>query len=74
MMSSRKSSMLAEDAAMLGGDWPDKKPNAEVSAELAWHQLKSRRGWTDATLVILLYEFIKSKGLFGELIKFVGKR
>lgn len=50
------------------------KPNAEVSAELAWHQLKSRRGWTDATLVILLYEFIKSKGLFGELIKFVGKR
>jgi hypothetical protein len=50
------------------------KPSPEVSAELAWHQLRSRRGWTEATLAMLMYEFIKSKGLFAELIKFVGKR
>jgi hypothetical protein len=49
-------------------------PSPAVKAELEWHQIKSRKGWTDATLVMLMYEFIKSKGLFADLIKFVGKR
>lgn len=46
----------------------------EVQAQLAWHQLKSRKGWTEATLVLILYEFVKSKGLFRELVKFASKR
>jgi hypothetical protein len=51
-----------------------KEQGGATKAELEWHQIKSRRGWTDATLVILMYEFIKSRDLFAELIKFVGKR
>ena len=53
---------------------PVEKPSDAAKAEIAWHQLKSRKGWTDASLVMLMHEFIKSRELFAELTKFVGRR
>lgn len=52
----------------------NEKPTEEAKAQLAWHQLKSKKGWTDSTLLMLLYEFIKSRNLFAELVKFASKR
>lgn len=49
-------------------------PTDAARAQVEWHQLKSKKGWTDPTLVILLYEFIQSKGLFGDLVKFTRRR
>jgi hypothetical protein len=43
-------------------------------AQLEWHHLKSRKGWTDATQAMLLYEFVQSRQLFAELVKFARRR
>jgi hypothetical protein len=53
---------------------PKEKQTDAAKEQLAWHEMKSRKGWTDATLLMLLYEFISSKQLFGELVKFTRRR
>lgn len=47
-------------------------PNAK--AQLEWHQLKSKKGWTEASVSMLLYEFIASKAMFADLVKFARRR
>lgn len=46
----------------------------DFKAQMEWHQLKSRKGWTDATLLMLLFEFIQERKLFAELVKFARRR
>lgn len=53
---------------------PKEKPSDAAKAKIAWHKLKSQKGWTDATQAMLLYEFIDSRELFADLIKFTRKR
>lgn len=46
----------------------------ESKAQIAWHQLRARKGYAGETLNMVFYDFIKSKGLFADLIGFVSKR
>lgn len=54
-------------------DAKDRKSDS-AKAQVAWHELKSRKGWTEATIAMLLYEFIVSRGLVGELVKAARRR
>jgi hypothetical protein len=53
---------------------PPEPPSDAAKAEIAYFKMKSRKGWTDPTLIILLHEFLKSRGLFADLNKFLGRR
>lgn len=55
-------------------DTPVEKPTDAAKAEIAWSQLRSRKGWVPETTAILLYEFVKERGLFAELIVFAKRR
>lgn len=50
------------------------KPTDSAKAQIEWHRMKSKKGWTDATLLLLLYEFVQHQGLFGDLVKFTRRR
>lgn len=52
----------------------DDKLSEEARLELQWMQLKSRKGYSTETLNMLLHEFLKRKGMFGELIEFIKAR
>lgn len=49
------------------------EPRKEPQPELEFHQLIARKGYTVATLNMLLYEFIKSRNLFPDLIAFLRR-
>lgn len=50
------------------------QPTDAAKAQVEWHQLKSKKGWTDATLLLLLYEFIQNQDGFADLVKFARRR
>lgn len=49
-------------------------PPTETTDQVAWHQFRSRKGWTDETVALVLYEFIQARGLFKELTQFAKGR
>lgn len=54
-------------------DAKDRKSDA-AKAEMSWSQLRSRKGWVPETVALLLYEFVKERDLFEDLIAFAKKR
>lgn len=50
------------------------KPSPNEQAALDWHRLKSKKGWTNETLLLMFYEFVKERGLFAALLEFAGRR
>lgn len=53
---------------------PVEKPTDAAKAELQWAQFRSRKGWVPETVSTVLYEFIRSRGLFAELTAFAKGR
>lgn len=53
---------------------PTEPKSPEAKAMVAYHQLKSRKGWTEGSLLTLLYEFIVKQGQVGELVTFLKER
>lgn len=53
---------------------PKEKPSKNAKAQIEWHQLKAKKGWTEATLLLLLYEFIQNQALFVDLVAFAKRR
>lgn len=52
----------------------NEKPDPAIQAQLEWHRVKAQKGYSPETLNLLFYEFVKSRGLFKELIKFVLRK
>lgn len=53
---------------------PKDKPTEAARAQLAWHKFKSSKGYTPETVAMLMHEFIASRGMFADLVKFVGRK
>ena len=51
--------------------------DADVAAgfkdEMAWNKFRSTKGWLAESVATRMYDFIKHKGLFGELLEFTRK-
>jgi len=52
----------------------DESPRASAKGEIEWAKLKSKKGWTNDALNLVFYEFLQSKGLFEDLVKFAQRR
>lgn len=52
--------------------------DADVAAgfkdEMAWNKFRSTKGWLAESVATRMYDFIKHKGLFGELLAFSRRR
>lgn len=53
-------------------------PPSDVAAgfkdEMAWNKFRSTKGWLAESVATRMYDFIKHKGLFGELLAFSRRR
>jgi hypothetical protein len=49
------------------------KPDPRLLPELEWMRFQANKGWLPERRERVLREFIKSKGLYPELIKFAAK-
>lgn len=53
------------------------EPPTDVAAgfkdEMAWNKFRSTKGWLAESVATRMYDFIKHKGLFGELLEFTRK-
>lgn len=66
----RLATHLAEDDLVVVAD----PPSSTAKAEAAWGQFRSRKGWVPDTVAMILYEFVRERGLFDDLIAFAKKR
>jgi hypothetical protein len=46
----------------------------KAKAEIEWHKVKAKKGWTVETEAMIVYEFIKAKGLFADLLAHVRRK
>jgi hypothetical protein len=46
----------------------------KAKAEIEWHKVRAKKGWTAETEAMFVYEFVKAKGLFADLIAFAKRK